>query len=456
MLVLLSLRLSAQDIAAQNVLTLDEKPTDVFFQLGGSGRLRYENLFNAASGRAFVGDSDSNVNDQMGFWLRLNKGEYFQSYFNLIHVNNWGRQSLAVGDSSPGQRDSFSANNGLYVNQAWGKWKFSDTIRIEFGRLPLNWGYGALFSKNSWQNHPFAFDSFVLGFDWEILTLSIVGIKAEQLIATGKDPEKNHYMLNFDFKNVMDYFKTINFAFMQTSQDEGSLDGGTTLIYKASSQRFSFETVGQSNGFGHKAAINYVSGKQTDTSDKTVKALMLDTELNYTFMELYNWKIWFGYHRDSGDDDLTDGTIKTYDPLYYDIHNNAGRMDFLKWGNLKYYRFGFSVDVLPHWQIGSEFLSFEKASSVDVVNFANNGKYFTSLYSGATSALTYPTDETSLGSELDIFTEYEFISGLKVNLIASVFKPGQVFTKSVDRGTANLAGLGSDIYSLLSQIEVRF
>lgn len=453
---ILSKNAFSQDIAAQNVY-LNEKPTDVFFQIGGSGRFRYENLFNAASGRESVGDADSNVTSQMGFWLRLNKGEYFQSFFNLLHVNNWGRQSLAFGDSNDAQRDSFTSNNGLFVNQAWGKWKLTDTIHIEFGRAPLDFGYGALFSKNSWLNHPYAVDRFNLNFDWEFLSLAIVGIKAEELSATSKDPEAYQYLLDLDFKNIFDYFKVINLSLLQSMRDQGSLDAGVSTLARMNSQRFSLETSGQANSFGHKAALSYVSGRRYDpTGEKNLKQFMLDAEVNYTLYELQNFKIWAGYHFDSGDDNLTDETEKTYDPLYYDIHENAGRMDLLMWGNLKYYSFGFSINIYPHWLVGSEFLRFEKSNSADGTTFGPQGSYFKTLFSGTGATLSFPNGESLLGTELDIFTKFEFLSGVRAGLILSVFKPGEVFTRATEIASSNLAGLGDNVFAAISQFEVSF
>ena len=181
-------------------------PKDVFFQPGGGMRVRYLNLRDATGGAFSVEEDQSSVTHRFQFDMLLHKGEYFESFARFIHVDQWGRDSAsATRDTNPGLRDSFTKNNGLFVNQAWGLWKVADSLGFKFGRSPIVLGRGFTYGANDLFDLPYAFDHFDVIWDWEVLELSLIAAKVQELEdvssqSINPDPEENHIIIDANLK----------------------------------------------------------------------------------------------------------------------------------------------------------------------------------------------------------------------------------------------------------------
>ena len=138
---LLALNLFAQ---SEEQVEPDKSPSsllakDVFFQPGAGIRVRYDFL-DGATGGAFPADErETQATHRAQFDLKIYKGEYIETFFRFINTAEWGGSS---GDTNGGQKNGFTNNNGLLVNQAWGLWKFDELIGLKFGRVPLDYGLG--------------------------------------------------------------------------------------------------------------------------------------------------------------------------------------------------------------------------------------------------------------------------------------------------------------------------
>ena len=408
---------------------------DVYFQPGGGLRVRYDYLDNA-TGKSFINNErEGQATHRAQFDFKLYKGEYIETFFRLINSAEWGG---AAGDTNGGQHDGFSNNNGLLVNQAWALWKFDDQIGVRFGRAPLDLGLGYTYGLNDWFNVPYSFDLFDFVFDWESAELSFILAKVQELTrvsnqTTSSDPEENHIIVNLGIDNLIDTLSVFNFSLVQVNRDLGSADGGVTVLNGLNMQRLALEFEVKGKRLFGSGFISYVTGDQkiaqanqgsNPNENLSLSQNAFDFKVGYRFPESNNIRLWTGFHFDSGDSDPTDDKTQTYDSFYYDVYGQSGLMDLIRWGNLNFYRFGLDMELFNGCTLGSEWLSFSKAKDADGIQFGNAGRFLNALVESGDLAFGSGKD---LGSEFDIWLDFDFESGMKLRGTFATFFPGAVF-----------------------------
>ena len=122
-----------------------------------------------------------------------------------------------------------------------------------------------------------------------------------------------------------------------------------------------------------------------------------------------------------------DDTVQSYDSFYYDVYGQSGLMDLIRWGNLSFYRFGLDVELFEGLTVGSEWLELSKSEAADGVQFGQAGRF---LQSQITAGGITLGPGTELGSEFDIWLDYNFNSGMTLRSTVSAFFPGGVFEKA--------------------------
>lgn len=450
--ILFSFNLQAQE--KENPLQLTAK--DVYFQPGGGIRVRYEKLLDA-TGKSFTTEEDeAQATHRAQVDFKLYKGEYFESFIRIINFAEWGGAS---GDSSGGQHNGFTRTNGLLVNQAWGFWKVDDSIGFKFGRMPLHFGLGYTYGGNDWFNVPYSFDSAGLIMDWESVKLSLIGAKVTELTKVpnqtlSPDPEENHIIVNIDIKNLTDAINIFNVSLVQVNRDLGSPDNGVSVLNGQNMQRLALELGVSTKNIFATAFLTYVTGEekvapinQVNNIEKIeLSQAAADIKVGYRFPASNDLSFWAGYHFDSGDKIVGDDESQSYNSFYYEVYGQAGLMDFLRWGNLSFYRIGMDVDITTSITVGAEWLEFSKTEKGDVVRFGDAGRFLNSRISSGD--LTLGSAE-SLGSEIDLWVDFQFGSGVKVRGTVSSFMPGEAFKTAV--ASTNLAPNAS-ILQFLTQV----
>ena len=441
-------------------------PKDVFFQIGGGSRLRYSST-NVATFGSFGGagniEDDSNVSHRAQLDFLLHKGEYFQTFFRLIHVDTWGRASNANGDTNPGLRDSFSANNGLFVNQAYALWKVADSLGLQFGRSPIVLGRGLSYGENDWFNLPYSFDHFDILWDWNSIELSLIAAKIQELEPIGgqtisPDPEENHYIIDLEFTNLADSIKTFDIHFAQINRENGSADGGANAVSALNVQRFGIDLDIETSRFYGSFFAAFVTGSEEritgSTQNRSVSQLAVDLDVGVKFPAINELRFWAGYHVDSGDPEANDpnrNSNKSYDGFYYDVYGRAGRMDFLRWGNLSYYRIGLSANLFTGFELGGEYFDFERTEAADNVNFGTAGAFLKTQIDA--NAFTLDSSK-KLGEEFDIWVKWDFPSGVKFKSTLTAFFPGEVFSNVAPPSTEVKAT--DTAFQFLTQVGIFF
>lgn len=408
----------------------DQKPVlltdDIIFQPGGGIRTRYFNRIESPSGA--VKSVEGYLNGRFQLDFSLNKGEFFKIFSRLIHRNVWGRQENEI-DSSFIFRDSFSGNNGLYVNEAWGWWQWSDTLSVKMGRAPLQIGSGKTYGANQWFDVPTTFDQFNILWQWEQVKLQIIGSKLSELapVAGGNgDPEENHYIVNLDLGNFSDWIPLWNVHFAQIHRAEGALAGGSSQLPRIQAQLWSGEFQFDLNNFHGELFTVFINGELDEIAAGTSQLSQhsFDVRLSYVFPALSELRLKAGSHLDSGDSSA--GAPNADDPhlkgFYYDIYGRSGRMDLIRWGNLLSLDFAIELEPRNNMTLGVEFHRFMKREVAGNTHWGLAGVDFRQGIRNGQLILSRNKD---LGSEIDFWLEYTSSVGVKSSLTYSAFLPGE-------------------------------
>ncbi len=425
-LCLLPLALSAQENP--------DKEKDIFYKMGGGLRLRQLYNQNSTGGYLPFDEDLVSTNHRAQLDLQLNKGEYLETFFRAIHHSEWGEVNSTNSDT-------------FILQQAWANWKVADFLDLKFGRQPIVIGRGLSYGENQWENVPTYYDGFGLLFDWDVMELSIYGVKIYELdrvapSSVASDPELTNYILDLDFKDLSDMIRMADIHFVQVLGDVGQIPGTTTVLRKQRVQRFGFDLIFGGVYYEVGGSINYVTGtKEGITVNDKVKQLMLDTEAKFLMPDWENFELWVGYHSDSGDDLAGDGTDSQYEPLNYNLHQNAGRLDFFKFGNLTYLRSGASLRFSSEWYVGGEVLFFEKSKS-GAANYLERSYLTGDLSSALQSGAVQFGNTKSLGTEFDLWVGKTYRSGVNLELSFNILKPGDAMK------TAYTGGVPTQLYAL--------
>lgn len=422
-----------------------DKEKDIFFKMGGGLRLRQFYLQNSTVGFLPLEEDLVNTNHRAQLDLQLNKGEYLETYFRAIHHSAWGEVNAAN-------------NNTFILQQAWANWKVADFLDLKFGRQPIVIGRGLSFGENQWENVPTYYDGFSLLFDWDVMELSLYGVKVYELervapASIASDPELTNYILNLDFKDLSDMIRMADFHVVQVIGDVGQIPGTTTVLGKQRVQRFGFDLIFGGVYYEVAGSVNYVTGtKEGVTITDKVKQLMFDTEAKLMVPDWENLELWAGYHADSGDDMAGDGTDGQYEPLNYNLHQNAGRLDFFKFGNLTYLRSGASLRFSSEWYVGGEVLFFEK-SKLGGANYLERAYVAGDLSTALQAGTIQFGPSKSLGTEFDLWVGKTYQSGVNLELSINILRPGDAMKTAYTGGVpTNLFALDDTVMSVILDV----
>lgn len=409
---------------------------EVEMKYGGEFRVRYQNHRNTTAQETdSVTNQDADRSDtdhRFKLNLTARKGESLQAGLTLLHASGWGRDNDpnapatpsggGSGTGVPSSRDEFGAENGIFVNRAWGWWKANDSISFKFGRLGFEFGDGSVFSENDWEQFPVSHDGVLGLWDINLGKFTFFGIKNRELGAgtLSSDAEENMYGFAFDFKNVPAFIKVMNFHFLQITQDETLVAGAAT---RDNRQHLGFSVSGDTFGLLYKASGAYQLGKTKGNVAGTPfsgnnNAWMYDVLAGYQMPTILNLKLTANYHQDSGDKNTTDLTKnEAYNTLFYDRHSFAGLMDVLRWGNLTYYALSASMTPMDDLDAGVSYLSFSRTAVGANSSATTFGPYY-----GITNDPTYK----DLGNEVDAWVNKIYSnSGFQIGGRFGAFMPGE-------------------------------
>ncbi|MBK7844626.1 MAG: alginate export family protein [Bdellovibrionales bacterium] len=382
-------------------------------------------------------------------------GEKLTGQLTLLHNSTWGHSGLyqapasaETGDSGLGKMDGTdNGENLVLVNEAYGSWMASNELLIRFGRGALAMADGRVIGVNDWGPTPNAFEGVLFTWDKEFARFNAYGVKFAQLLGSSvsgpsvSDPEINSYGLNVDWKTLPEFLKMVNLHVIQVNVDADN--SGTLIpaapatattpaisaasIPKESRMRYGLVVSGDAMNVDYRLTYAAHTGKFSDltaagtTTDR--EGSMIDAELGYRLPDWMNSRISFLYHTDTGDKDgVTDNKLTTYDPYFYDKHDNAGWMDIYLWGNLTYMQLRYTMDIMDDLSFAAQYLIFSQTEKTGSTTPGTNA------FSG-TAAATAAT-ENALGTELDLAVAKKYEGGLTITARAGMFSPGAEYAST--------------------------
>ena len=430
---------------------------DIFFQPGGGVRFRYDYLDTVNS--AFPENrKTSQISHRAQMDMKLYKGEYVETFFRFIHFSDREMDLYARNQGS-----SFP-NTGLIVSQAWAFWKIDNSFGLRFGRLPIHIGLGYTYGANNWFNVPYSFDLVDLVWDWKSINLSLIAAKVAGF--EDKNPHfqgflenERHIIVSLDVQNLFKTLDILNLSFIQINRDPGQNENNKPVLNGLNGQRFGLETEFKGRHFFGSVFVSHGIGEEkiakanrTDNEEKNeISQSAFDLKFGYRFTRFNDLGFWLGYHYDTGDKSPTDKSSQGFDSFYYEVYGQSGLMDFIRWGNLSFLKAGFDMDLKENWLLGMEWFNFSKTENTDTVHFGRSGQ---SLNTGIHSGNITLGSEDTIGSEIDLFTNMKFGSGVEFRTTVSAFIPGDVLKKSKAPSGGSLPH--SIIYQCLTQIEYFF
>ena len=400
-------------------------PKDVFFQPGGGFRLRYDYL-RGASDDLLKNRKSSQMSHRAQIDMKLHKGEFLETRFQWIHYSDWW-----TGSPFPENKGVTSANNGLIINQAWALWKVDDSVGLRLGRMPLHLGLGYTYGTNDWFNVPYSFDLVDLFWDWESVKFSFIAARtAHWGKQASSSKEGSHLIASLDIQSLVGGLDILNLNFVQFNRDASSSDEQDLFLNGLNLQRFSLETEMKGRRIFGSVYFTYATGEEqvvqanptASEGKRDLSQSAFDLKLGYRFPGARNLQLWGGYHYDTGDESSEDNNTQSFDSFFYEVYGQSGLMDFIRWGNLSFFRAGMDMNLGDSWTLGAQWFGFSKTESGDRVHFGPIGE---SLNKGLETGELQLGSSNAIGNEFDVFTELEFSSGVRLRSTVSAFFPGE-------------------------------
>lgn len=330
------------------------------------------------------------------------KGEDLTATVTLLSAATWGNEGAT---NTSGDMLAAGAESNVYVYEAFAFWKAMDNFALKIGRGALDLADGTVVAKNDYEQTPYTFEGAYGVYFTEWANIGLFGVKGmNDVSATTADI--NFYGLSVDVKSLPEWLKMANFHVMES---KATGVGGAAQVADEKT-RVGVTLKGDSHAVDYRATYAMYTGKRTVSAPGDHKASMLDAEVGYTLPDIMNLRVAALYHMDSGDDNAATGDIESYDPFFYDTHNNAGFMDLIGWGNSTYLKVGASVEPMEMTKVGVDYYMFQKTEEND------------SVYDTSHTAITAVTASgTDVGTEIDVWATKALSNGAELNARIGMF-----------------------------------
>lgn len=380
------------------------------FSHSGEFRLQYQNDVDADFDKNAGTSSNQSWNQRFRFGTTFRAGEQFTGHLMLAHNARWGQNA----DQFPNTND---AHNVLTVNEAYGSWMMSDDMMLRFGRGSITVADGTVVSANEFQPVHKAFDGVMFSYDHELIRANLFGVTGA---STGNNNEfARFYGVSLDYKALPHFLNMANLHVVQVRTDK-SIAAPTTEGEDA--MRFGITLAGDTAGVDYRATYAMHDGDKMETPTKTdIKGSMMDLELGYTLPQVMGLRISALYHADSGTSTGSSNKDEDYKPFHYDIHNNAGLMDVVRWGNLTYIKLGLEAQPSEDLSVGLAYYDF------------------TSTEKGAgTTGSGYTVGDATkddVGSEINVWVKKSYSNNFSIKARYGIFDPGDRIGANADKMT---------------------
>ena len=279
------------------------KGDDLSLSLGGQYRAKF--LFN--SGKDFNNENEDFESISQRF--RLNTKAVFKNsitvFAQIQDVRVWGEESDTLKDYSA---DSFD------LHQGFGEVKISDSFLLKIGRQELVYDGQRLVGSVGFLDQARSFDAAKGTFKFDSMKIEIFYSKLAEKHSSGeyeKDKDFSGIWVNSDKSQL---FKP-SFIFLLDTD------------YKAKKTRYTTGMFlkGILSSINYKTEFYYQFG---DIGEKSIAAMLGSVELGYKMKIASSPSLNFFIDYVSGDNNVDDNEIKSFDTLFATNHKYYGFMDF--------------------------------------------------------------------------------------------------------------------------------
>ncbi len=273
------------------------------------------------------------------------------------------------------------------------------TLRV--GRQEFSLGKERLLSPDSWGNARQSFDSAALFYNQEKFDAVLFYAKPVHVnLAEGLNRKPDVYREEADIygiyttcKAIPDHPMDLYFIAYRDTGDMTNANGRVGDI--------SLYTFGGRIG-GHTGPLDYdgeLAGQWGKFAGDTIHAWMAAADAGYTF-ETCPWtpRLGIGFDYGSGDDDPSDGTHDTFNPLYPDRHAHLGLIDAVGRQNVLATNVNVTFEPLEKVSTRLAWYTFWNDAKRDALYDANGA---------ATRRETTGGSGHDIGNELDLTVKYD-------------------------------------------------
>lgn len=380
-------------------------------------RLRYK--YDQNADRTDSGSKDG-WNSRVKWGSTFRAGEKFTGHLAVLHNSTFGVNGTSTDMHQGMPSVELNTENALLVQNAFVEWMLSNDLMLKVGRMPVVIGDERVMGENDYQANPYAFEGLNLGYESEFAHVGFYGLKLADYTTSGastvsKDPERNLYILNVDFKSLPEFLNMANLHIIADNQNE--IDGLAADQDKREVTRYGVAIGGEAAGVDYRITYESVGGStenDADTPKETdVESSMMDLELGYSF-DYMGSRVYAIHHTDTGNS-ASATKNETYDGFFYEKHDNAGLMDLFAWGNLTYTTAGYTMMPSDKSEYGLSYTMFTRTEAASSVSNLMGSSY------------TLATDKDDLGSEIDLYAKYKYDGGLDILTRVGMFTPGDAF-----------------------------
>ncbi|RME14177.1 MAG: hypothetical protein D6797_09455 [Bdellovibrio sp.] len=385
------------------------------FSHDGEFRLRYGNVKNDNTNA-----TDGFTEQRFKWGTTFRAGEKFTGRLSVNVNSDWGESTKASDQFATDTSDAT-----LVVNEAWGAWMASDQLMYRFGRGCFTLADGSVIGCNEWEPNQKAFDGGLITYDAEFVKTSFFGVQGVEINNAGTLPDDDVFFLgvSFDFKTLPEFLKTANLHYLSVANQGYDYQNKKYDKNASGTQsRYGLTLGGDMVGVDYKLTYAAMSSSPDLSGAPKQSGSMIDAEVGYSMPDMRNFRVWFGYHTDSGDDSSTTDSEK-YESFHENVHEYAGEMDIFGFGNLTYMNVGLALDLMENTNLKLAYYNFsatDKDGSTDV-------NILSSFYSYSGLG-TRQSGQDALGTEIDLSVSHKYSDNFMITARYGQFTPGDAYT----------------------------
>lgn len=288
------------------------------------------------------------------------------------------------------------------------------TLSLRFGRMDIG-KYGTeILVGNDDFGRGRSFESLRLRYKTRKSVHDLMWVQLYQEAPDSAGFEWNHPIF-------LGYFNTFRFS------DALQLDAHLPFVidqynrgYRTTVLMPDIRVFGAINQFRYSAEYILQTGSAKGILNEALEATVMSHAMEVSVgMEAADQKyaVDISYYRGSGDSDLTDDKIQSYNVLWQNEHRRFGYIDAFRGSNVQAatlhfnWKAGRLVDIGVHGTFASVLESGDPAAGIAFGNNLSN----------------LETDSKSIGSGGDVYINYYYNHFLNLQFAASVFSPGEYF-----------------------------